>query len=224
MTFGKKVIEFYKELSPPAAMPPDVDTLFPYTDPQVMDIVSQFHSTYFNDHQPRTFLIGINPGRLGGGLTGIPFTDPINLENRLGISNSFDKKHELSSRFIYHMIDSMGGPKFFYQHFYFTSVSPVGFVKHGKNLNYYDVPDLAEQLENYMVDSLRQQVAFGARPVAYSLGQGKNIKALEDLNNRYHLFEEITPLPHPRWVMQYRLKRLDDYIQEYKNKLTRALE
>ena len=49
----------------------------------------------------RHLLLGINPGRFGGGVTGIPFTDPIRLQNVCGIENNFEKKQELSSVFIY---------------------------------------------------------------------------------------------------------------------------
>ena len=219
MTFGEKVIDFYKRLEKPAELPNNVDVLFPFESSEVMDIVEKFNQRYFNDINPRTFLIGINPGRLGGGVTGIPFTDPIRLDEILGIENDFDKKQELSSNFIYQMIDHLGGPKLFYSKFYFTSVSPVGFTQEGTNLNYYDIRELQESLENYIVSNLRQQIAFGANPIAYSLGKGKNIAYLKELNKKYKLFDKIEELPHPRWVMQYRLKKLPEILDLFKSKL-----
>ncbi len=39
----------------------------------------------------RYLILGINPGRFGGGITGIPFTDPIRLQNICGIENDFQK-------------------------------------------------------------------------------------------------------------------------------------
>ena len=219
MTFGKNVINFYNGLKAPKDLPGGVEVLFPFESKSVKEAISIFNERFFNDSNPRTFLIGINPGRLGGGVSGIPFTDPIRLETTLGLPNSFDKKQELSSNFIYQMIDHLGGPKSFYSKFYFTSVSPVGFMKEGKNLNYYDIPELEKALESYMVSHFREQIGFGANKVAYSLGQGKNIVFLNKLNAKYKLFEEIKPLPHPRWVMQYRLKKLSQFLDLYKSEL-----
>lgn len=220
-TFGQKVIEFYENLVRPS-VPAEVEVLFPFESAGVSHIVDAFYSKYFNDHKPRTFLIGINPGRFGGGATGIPFTDPERLRENCQIPHPFEGASELSSRFIYTMIDRLGGPVSFYRKFYFTSVSPLGFVQEGRNLNYYDSKALQDQLEPYMVETLRTQIGFGARPVAFSLGMGKNIAYLQYLNDTYRLFEEIRPLPHPRWIMQYRLKRLEEFLQLYHKELSAA--
>ena len=59
-----------------------------------------------------------------------------------------------------------------------------------------------------------------SRERAYSVGKGKNVQFLEWINKKYQLFEEIIPLPHPRWVMQYRLKRKDEFIKEYVDTLS----
>ncbi|MTI23245.1 DUF4918 family protein [Fulvivirga sp. RKSG066] len=223
MTIGNKIIEFYNQLESPTNIPQEVEVLHPFKEPEVQQIVNKFYTTFYNDNNPRTFLLGINPGRFGSGATGIPFTDPIRLQEVIGIENSFDRKQELSSKFIYSMIDELGGPEPFYGNFYFSSVSPLGFVKDGKNLNYYDIKELQDNLEPYIIENLKKQIAFGANPVAYSLGKGKNIKYLQWLNKKYQLFEAIKPLPHPRWVMQYRLKRLDEFLLEYKTTLERHL-
>ncbi|MEQ8925612.1 MAG: DUF4918 family protein [Fulvivirga sp.] len=219
MTFGEKVIDFYKKLERPTGLPDGVEILDPFADDQVKSIVEQFNQKFFNDTEPRTFLIGINPGRLGGGTTGIPFTDPIRLSEMLGIANHFDKKQELSSNFVYQMIEWLGGVEFFYSKFYFTSACPVGFMKEGKNLNYYDINELQQALDKYNVKQLKKQVSFGANDIAYSIGQGKNVAYLKQLNKKYKFFKEIRPLPHPRWVMQYRLKRLDEFLDLYKKEL-----
>ena len=219
MTFGEQVVKYYKTLVRPGGLPADVNILYPFSDPLVLGFITQFYHKFYNDNSRRTFLIGINPGRLGGGTTGIPFTDPTRLESELGIKNDMAKKSELSSRFVYDMIIACGGPEKFYQEFYVTSVSPLGFTKDGKNLNYYDIKSLQDALGPYMVKELKKQVEFGAKPVAYSLGMGKNVAYLEKMNKEHRLFETIEPLPHPRWIMQYRLKRKDEFIQLYKEKL-----
>ncbi|MEM9856122.1 MAG: uracil-DNA glycosylase family protein [Bacteroidota bacterium] len=221
MTFGEKVIEYYRTVPLPKRLPKGVEVLYPFNDPTVLKLTQLFCTKYYSGSHPRTFLIGINPGRFGGGVTGIPFTDPIRLEEVLGIDNKMDKKAELSSKFIYDMIDVYGGPQDFYRDCYFTSVSPLGFVKDGKNLNYYDIRELQDLLEDYIVTEFRKQIAFGAKSAAFSLGMGKNIAFLKKLNEKHQLFESIEALPHPRWIMQYRLKRKSEFIDQYVNTIKR---
>lgn len=221
-TFGDQVIALYRELGSAPPVPEGVDVLYPHRNASAWNIMGRFYAKYYNDTNSRVFLIGINPGRLGAGTTGIPFTDPIRLKKICGIENEFDLKPELSSEFIYHMISSFGGVDKFYSKFYFTSVSPLGFIKAGRNLNYYDLKEIQDTWESFIVKCLRKQITFGASYRAFSLGQGKNQKYLQYLNHKFELFEEITPLPHPRWVMQYRLKRLDEFVDQYCSLLAEA--
>ena len=92
--------------------------MLPFTNAEVKKINKEFYRKYYGDNLKRVFLIGINPGRFGGGVTGIPFTDPVNLQEILGIKNSFIKKNELSSQFIYSVIKKVGGPDLFFGSFY----------------------------------------------------------------------------------------------------------
>ena len=55
----------------------------------------------------------------------------------------------------------------------------------------------------------------------HCIGGEKNFKYLSSLNNRYNWFQEIVSLPHPRFIMQYNRKFLDDYINRYLNVLKR---
>ena len=57
-------------------------------------------------------------GRFGSGLTGISFTDPQRLKNVLNIDHSFDMRPELSSEFIYEVIEAFGTPKDFFSSFF----------------------------------------------------------------------------------------------------------
>lgn len=192
-----------------------------YKDEEVQTTCQQFYSKYYNDHQQRTLLLGINPGRYGGGITGIPFTDPINLERYCSIQNKWKKQQELSSLFIYEMIEAFGGPQLFYQQFYISAVSPLGFLKAGKNLNYYDDPLLLKRIEPLVIKWLQQQIEFGLNTnVCYCIGEGENFKYLNKLNDQHQFFQQIKSLPHPRFIMQYRLKKKQEYIQLYKNSLS----
>lgn len=221
MNFYKKYFNFIDHLDFPESLPHGVEILNPFKVDQTYTLSNSFYKKYYSDNNPRLFLIGINPGRFGAGVTGVPFTDPIRLESVCGISNDLAKRQELSSVFVYDMIEAFGGVNAFYSRVFFTSVSPLGFVKDGVNLNYYDIPEVRDFLEPHMVSSLRQQIEIGAiTKVAFSMGKGKNIKYLHYLNKKYQLFERIEPLPHPRWIMQYRLKRKDEFINEYIDKIS----
>lgn len=222
MSFATRVLDFYTSLASPKGLPTDVITMNPYAEASTLELSRRFYSKYYPDNNSRTVLIGINPGRLGCGVTGVPFTDPIRLEEVCQINNDLSKKQELSSVFIYDMIAAYGGAGSFYSQFYLSAVSPLGFMKDGKNLNYYDINDYKPLFEKYALDCLNAQFELPLnRSVAYCIGQGQNLKFLKYLNEKYRLFERIEVLPHPRWVMQYKLKSKEHYIDEYLQKLSK---
>lgn len=213
-------MRFFSNLKAPDGLPPGVEILWPFDSPEVKRVMDVFYRKFFSDCRPRIFLIGINPGRFGAGVTGLCFTDPVNLARECGIPHELPGGRELSSDFVYRMTSAFGGLLKFYGHFYLTALSPVGFVKDQKNLNYYDVKGLPEQLDDWMARSMASQIEAGCdRRVAFSMGQGENFRHLEDFNRRHGFFGRIEPLPHPRWVMQYRRKKLDEYIRFYVGKL-----
>ena len=215
-TFADRAIQFYDKLQIKTSLPAGTEIMNPYDNPAVKDIVRAFFTGFYDDQQDRLVILGINPGRFGAGITGITFTDPVRLEEDCQIPNPFEKRAELSSRFIYEMISSYGGCQAFYQRFFLSAVSPLGFVRGGKNLNYYDDRELESALEKFIESTLRGQLELGIRrDKAICLGEGKNMKFLEKLNAKLDLFAEIISLPHPRWVMQYRFKRKEEFIEKY---------
>jgi len=222
MTFDN-ILSFYKELKPPALLPIGVDVMNPYKEREAWKCTGQFYRKYYSDSKKRVLLLGINPGRFGGGITGIPFTDPIQLADTCGIKNTFEKRTELSSGFIYDMIKYCGGAEKFYSKIYISAVCPLGFVKDGKNLNYYDIKELQDHWEPFFVKTLEDQLSFCYKNEVFSIGLGKNAKYILYLNEKYKLFDKITPLPHPRWVMQYRLKRKQEFIEGIASKLRKHL-
>jgi hypothetical protein len=215
-TFANKAISFYSNLRIKTSLPAGTIILNPYDDQEVQIIVSDFFKRFYNDPRERVILLGVNPGRFGAGITGITFTDPIRLEKDCLIPNSFMKRAELSSSFIYEVISNYGGCQAFFQSFFLSAVSPLGFVRDGRNLNYYDDRDLEKASREFIESSLRDQLKLGVRSDrAICLGEGKNMKYLEKLNRELKLFGEIIPLPHPRWIMQYRFKRKEEFIGKY---------
>lgn len=215
-TFASRVLSFYKQIRLRAELPRDVEVMNPYRDAQTFAVTRLFYERFYNDNAEREIILGINPGRFGGGITGVPFTDPINLEKYCGIKNDFQKKPELSSTYIYMMIDAFGGPEQFYSRYFISALSPLGFVMNGKNLNYYDIKELRATVETFILQSIRKQLDFGiSRKRCFCLGEGENFKYLQKLNARHGFFGEILPLPHPRFIMQYRRKQLDAYIDRY---------
>lgn len=219
MNFAEQVLAYQFSLREPFPLMNDIEWLMPYEDEETRHVMALFYHRFYGDENKRTFILGINPGRFGAGITGIPFTDPVRLE-QLGIKNIFSKRQELSSVFIYDMIDHCGGPDVFYKQFYFSSLSPLGFVRHGKNYNYYDDRQLADCVKDYIIQNIESQLQFGAnRSVVYCLGQGKNYIYLENLNQQYMWWEKVVALPHPRWIMQYKLKRKEEFIAQYQSSL-----
>jgi Domain of unknown function (DUF4918) len=224
MNFATGVLQFIQQLSFPIQLPEGIEVMHPFLDLSTIKVCRQFYEKYYSDNHSRRMIIGINPGRFGGGITGISFTDPIRLQAACGIENDWIKKQELSSLYMYDMIHAFGGAAKFYLAFYITSVSPLGFTKQDKNLNYYDDKLLEEGIRPFVVDCLNKQFTFGiSRDIAFCLGDGKNYKYLSRLNKEEHFFETIIPLSHPRFIMQYRLKKKEEYIQYYLQQLRSAI-
>ena len=219
-TFAEQVVDFYRRLKAPRLTGLDIDALYPFRDPLVRQLLATFYTKFFSDRSPRVYLIGINPGRFGGGTTGIPFTDPVSLELQCGIANPLPKRRELSAVFIEALIERFGGPQGFYRHFFITAASPIGFTRQGKNYNYYDDPALLAAVKPFMVKTLRAQLAFGARrDVAVVLGTGKNYDFLRRLNAEHRFFDRLEVVEHPRFIMQYRRPHVKRFVDKYESVL-----
>jgi hypothetical protein len=220
MTFAERLLKFYTDLQINCRLPDGIEVLNPYQEQDAFEICKVFYRKYYNDNVKRYLILGINPGRYGAGITGIPFTDPVKLESILGIKNNFPKKPELSADFIHSMIASYGGPAKFFSQFFINSVSPLGFIRAGKNLNYYDDPVLKKSLEPFIHNCMQNLLELGIhRNVAFCLGEGENYKYLQRINKEQKFFEEIVPLAHPRFIMQYKRKHISDFMEDYLRKL-----
>lgn len=221
--FADKVIAFNNRLKISSSLPQGINSLNPFKDKLAFEASSKFYKKFYNDNKPRHFIAGINPGRFGAGVTGIPFTDTKRLKNKCGISYTGIETHEPSAVFVYEVIEAFGGPVEFYSKFYINSICPLGFTitnEKGKdvNYNYYDNSKLTLSLYPFIINCLRKQIAFGlGTSICFCLGTGKNFKFLDALNNKYRFFKKILPLEHPRYVMQYKSNHKQLYIEKYLN-------
>jgi len=223
MFLSQKILSFLKHLDLNTGLPSEVEVMNPFLDAITFNLCKKFYSKYYNDNNSRHLILGINPGRFGGGITGIPFTDPIRLQNNCGIENDFQKKQELSSVFVYEVIKAFGGTEMFYNRFYISSISPLGFTKDNKNLNYYDDRHLEDGIKDFVIKCLQQQLKFGLSiDTVFCFGEGKNAAYLTRLNTEMNFFDKIVPLPHPRFIMQYKLKKKEEYIDLYLRELKKA--
>jgi len=211
------VLPYYEQIRTDWSVPKGIEVLDPYGVDAVRQLRTEFYDTYYNDQQPRQIWLGINPGRIGAGRTGIPFSDAVQLENYCGLQAPGPKTEELSAAFIFEVIAAAGGPETFYQQVFIDSVSPMGYIQKGVNCNYYDEKELFDhlrpRLEHHLTE-LEQRPSTG--PLVL-LGKGKNLKYFQKL---YTGDREIVALPHPRWVMQYRRKEKQKWIDRYVSVLT----
>lgn len=222
MSFAEKINTFNRSLRFSQPLPAGIRVMNPFADnPEALEASSQFYSKYYNDDQPRKLILGINPGRFGAGVTGIPFTDTRRLKEICGIEINNVSTYETSSVFVYDFIAAYGGPETFYRDYYISAVCPLGFVRTGKNgrevnLNYYDLPELITLTRAFIIQSLELQQDFGIdRECCFCLGNNKNFKYLTELNREKLYFRKVVPLEHPRFIMQYRLKQKENYIKKY---------
>lgn len=224
-TFGDKVLEFNNKLEYSGELPEGVKIMNPFkSNKEILPISGRFYKRFYNDNNPRQLILGINPGRHGAGITGIPFTDTKRLTEICGIDIKSATSHEPSSVFIYDMIDRYGGPEKFYNRYFISAVSPLGFIAQNKkgnwiNYNYYDSAEIMKTMEPFFLDCLNTQIGFGVdTSICYVLGK-RNAKYVSRLNTTYNLFKNIVVLDHPRYIQQYKSSLKEYYISDYLNKL-----
>ncbi len=219
--WSSQILSFNRGLRHGATLPEGIRTLIPFADANAARIAGEFYGKYYQDYRPRHLILGINPGRLGAGVTGIPFTDSKRLAEVCGIDPGGIRTHEPSSVFVYEVIAAMGGPEKFFSRFYINSVCPLGFVRTtdtGKegNYNYYDDATLTAAMTPFIVRCLRTQLKWNlSRSACVLLGKGKNAAFFGKLNETHGFFDRVIELDHPRFVMQYKLRARHLYVDRY---------
>jgi hypothetical protein len=220
-TIAHLVKLFNQGLQIDCRLPKGISVLNPFQDNElVLEWCEAFYGRFYSDTASRRLILGINPGRLGAGQTGIPFTDTKRLYECCGIGSPENLVHETSSAFVYRMIEAFGGASAFYSQFLVSSICPLGFVsiKNGKplNFNYYDSPVLQKAVTPFIIRCLEVQLSWPIeRDEVYCLGTVKNLKFLTELNAARGWFKRIVPLEHPRYIMQYKSSQVEPYIAKY---------
>jgi len=215
MNFSSHAISYFCNLNSSKSFRGGIEIINPYGSLEVQHVVKEFYKKFYSDNNKRIYVFGINPGRFGGGLTGISFTDPVALREYCGIENSLGNKKELSSKFIYHVIEALGGTQKFFSHVYLTALYPFAILKDKKNYNYYDEKSLANKLNPEIVKTIKLQIEFGARRDFVIILGKKNAKYFSVINEENAFFEKVFVLEHPRYIMQYKLNQLDFYTNKY---------
>ncbi|MBI1838869.1 MAG: DUF4918 family protein [Candidatus Colwellbacteria bacterium] len=224
-TFAAKALNFYNALEFTNKLPHGVKIMNPYKEPETQGYLKEFLGKFFADNVGRVAVFGINPGRFGSGITGITFTDPVALAQFCGIPNNLPQVRERSSEFIYEFINHWGGPEKFYRDFFLTAASPLGFTRNGINFNYYDDRLLFKLVKPFIIESIKAHFDFSIRPeTAIILGTGKNQKALTKINQEFGFFKKVYAVEHPRFIMQYRRKKLKEYIKRYRDVFSQAMK
>lgn len=219
-SFADKVIDFNLHLQYTGKLPAGFEVMNPFLDnPETVPVMQAFYHKFYNDNKTRRFMIGINPSRHGAGVTGIPFTDTKRLESVCGIAMHSAHTHEISSVFMYDMINAYGGAAAFYSHFYINSPFPLAITRQVAdkqlNANYYDDPQLFGMVRDYMISTLQQHISLGLdTDEVFVLGK-KNAGYIHQLNREAKLFGRLTVLEHPRYIQQYKSRERQAYIDKY---------
>lgn len=220
-SFAEKVIAFNRTLEYRGDLPDGFRVMNPFLEnPETMIVMEQFYKKFYNDNKQRRFIIGINPSRHGAGTTGVPFTDTKRLLSVCGIEMKSAYTHEVSSVFVYDVIEQYGGAEKFYGDFYINSPFPLAIIRKYKNgnwlnANYYDEKKLFNMVEDYMIESLQKHIDLGLDCSEVFVWGKKNGDFIHKINQKAGFFEKITVLEHPRYIQQYKSKEKQLYIDKF---------
>lgn len=190
---------------------------------KIKEVTNLFYNKYYRDSHKRYLILGSSPARKGTAATGIPFEDASHLYKETGIMIDHYYINKTSSGFLYEVMEQYGGCKKFYQDFFMSFVCPLGIVNVNSkgnevNSNYYENKQLENVLYDFIVQSLKKQIAFGIdTSICYCIGSGENFKFLTKINEKYNFFDRIIALEHPRFIMQYHSNDKNKYLNKYIN-------
>ena len=74
-----------------------------------------------------------------------------------------------------------------------------------------------------LLTNIRKQINFGFNTdKCFCLGNNKNFNFLSKINEKEKFFKEIVPLEHPRFIMQYRYRRREEFVNKFIMSLRRS--
>lgn len=222
--FGRFVERFLSTVTVDVRLPPGIEVLRPYSDAEVLRVLGIMCRQYYGGTHQRVGVWGINPGRFGAGITGLSFTDPWAVEHDLGITTKLTGRRELSAEFVSRVIEAYGGPKPFYHDVYMSALCPLGFVRNGVNINFYDDADLARRIRPKIIEWMNLTFDAGVRrDVTIVLGAGKLRGYMERFVKDDVRLGQVIYLDHPRYIMQYRRRDVNEYVKLYVETLRSAV-
>ena len=78
-TVNERILAYLNQLEPPEDIPlpgTNAHWLYPLKNPQTIRCLRSFYEKFYSDNNERILVLGINPGRFGGGTTGIERISP----------------------------------------------------------------------------------------------------------------------------------------------------
>lgn len=172
--------------------------------------INAFWHKFYGDTIPRVMICGINPGRYGAGMTGIPFIDFMSLSQLVPGVDRMDS--EKSASFFYQVARGFGVESFF-RTFYVSNFSSVGYLRDGKNLNYYDLPHPALKIvERNFIKEI--EIVQPTHIISLSKEVHQSVRSLLPASVDCSL-----RLPHPSWVVTYRAGEINQWGSRYREVL-----
>lgn len=212
--FADRVLDFYSAFDRFAWTEGELALVSPIGDARRRASFESFCRKFYSDNNERVFCLGINPSRVRDTSTGVPYTDGYALENICKIPNDFNKSRELSAIFFNLSIEKFGGAEKFYATFYPGATFPLSILNAKKYCNYYD-STVPNSVRDMIPNILEKQCEIGSNGKLIIIGSGENSKILQKLNSTMKLFNWVKVLEHPRYIMQYKSKDFDFYLEKY---------
>jgi hypothetical protein len=172
--------------------------------------IIDFHKKYIEPNSPKIVMCGINPGRLGAGVTGIPFIDTLSLSKL--VPNINNPKSEKSAKFFFSIIEEIGVNEF-YKNVHVTNMSWFGFynIDTGKNVNYNSLP---VEIQNVLIEKFVEEMDFIKPTLIIPISDVVNWELLYNLKPKNRLNAEIGHrLFHPAYRLVVRKTYIDTLNQ-----------
>lgn len=178
------------------------------------DIMDAFCEKFYSNKIPKIVICGINPGRLGAGLTGVPFFDFASLSKIF--PSILRKDTENTAQFFFKVIEKIGVERFF-NYFYITNVSSVGYSKGKSNFNFDKLPD---NLRSIVFSNFAEEIELIKPVKIIALGDAAFNGVESALGKNSYRLEK---LKHPSWIMQYKRNEISFWVQAYADALSKSL-